>query len=167
MEARMHCESCGPKDMTSNKLGAGCVDAVAGNSVVTEAGNEPTILLVEDEDFVREATAEILHFNGYRVLKARSPVEAIELFCKHRQEIRLLLTDLVLPGQSGQSLANYLQHLQPGFKTLFMSGYPERVLNRAPDREADGNCVAKPFSLECLLAKIRQVLFQEDAVHCD
>ncbi len=123
----------------------------------------PTILLVEDEDFVRQATEEILSCNGYRVLKARTSAEAIELFGKHRREISLLLSDFILPGQNGHRLAVYLNDLQPGFKTLFMSGYPTQAWGNCSILELKACYVPKPFSFELLLSKIQELLGADSA----
>lgn len=123
---------------------------------VTGATNNtsgPVILLVEDEDFVLEATAEALRGNGYCVLTARSAADAVALFSRHGSEVRLLLTDLVLPGQNGRRLASYLRDLHPGFRTLFMSGYPENAT-----KKHSGNYVPKPFSFALLLAKVQEAL---------
>lgn len=136
--------------------------AVRGSSERPRGAKPPTILLVEDEDFVREATVEILESCGYRVLPARSSAEAVELFCKHRQEIQLLLTDVVLPGQNGPRLASYLQTLGPGFKTLLMSGYPVQSVPGALRQNLSNDYVPKPFSFDLLLRKIRQMLPLEE-----
>jgi CheY-like chemotaxis protein len=115
-----------------------------------------TILVVEDEEVVLEAAAEVLLSAGYRVLKARTPAEAVETFCKQTEELQLLLTDVVLPGQDGRRLASYLGELRPGFKTIFISGYPENVITR---NASEGIFyIAKPFSLDLLVQKVQQLL---------
>ena len=81
-----------------------------------------TILLVEDEAFVREVTADILESAGYRVLKACSAAEALRVFRRYRRIVQLLLTDVVLPGQNGLDLANDLRATCPNLRTLFISG---------------------------------------------
>jgi CheY-like chemotaxis protein len=83
-----------------------------------------TILLVEDESFLREVTCEILESAGYRVLKARTATEAISVFDECRTIVRLLLTDVVLPGQNGRDLATDLRNVSPKLKIIFTSGYP-------------------------------------------
>src|SRR5579871_4247667 len=84
-----------------------------------------TILVVEDEDFVREVTCEVLISAGYRVLQARTATEAARLFSREAKGADLLLTDVVLPGRNGQVLARELTGSHPGLKTIFISGYPE------------------------------------------
>lgn len=81
-----------------------------------------TILLVEDESFLREVTCEILESAGYRVLKARTATEAISVFDECRTIVRLLLTDVVLPGQNGRDLATDLRNVSPKLKIIFTSG---------------------------------------------
>jgi CheY-like chemotaxis protein len=81
-----------------------------------------TILLVEDENFLREVTCEILESAGYRVLKTRNAKEAISAFTEYKTIVRLLLTDVVLPGENGRDLANELRSVCPKLKVVFISG---------------------------------------------
>jgi two-component system cell cycle sensor histidine kinase/response regulator CckA len=85
-----------------------------------------TILLVEDESFLREMTCEILESAGYRVLKAGTAAEAISTFDEYKTILRLLLTDVVLPGQIGTDL----RCVCPKLRIIFVSGYPENVVTR-------------------------------------
>jgi two-component system, cell cycle sensor histidine kinase and response regulator CckA len=89
-----------------------------------EAQGRETILLVEDEAFVRDITGEILETAGYRVLKARNAAEATGAFRRYKAIIRLLVTDVVLPGRNGRDLATELRKINPNLKTIFISGYP-------------------------------------------
>ena len=82
----------------------------------------PTILLVEDEAFVREVACEILRVAGYRVLPARNAAEAVPAFLAHREEVQLLLTDVVLPDRNGRDLAFELATLGHAFRIIFISG---------------------------------------------
>jgi two-component system cell cycle sensor histidine kinase/response regulator CckA len=115
-----------------------------------------SILLVEDESFVREVTAEILMAAGYNVLTARSAVEAVREFHQHKGEVALLLVDIVLPGKNGRDMAKELMKEEPKLKTVFISGYPEN----AREREFLRNTIylPKPFSLGSLMQKIRDVI---------
>jgi len=117
-----------------------------------------SVLVVEDEAFVREVTGEILAAAGYHVIKARSAAEAMVSFRQCNGKIDLLVTDLVLPGQNGRVLARELTALSPNLKTLFMSGYPDHVVARTCRGEATGTYLAKPFSVESLMRKIQEVL---------
>ena len=113
-----------------------------------------TILFVEDEAFVREVTCEVLRSAGYRVLSARNAVEAARSYDDRCGEIDLLLTDVVLPGDTGPVLARRLRRENPRLKVLFVTGYAEQM----GLREADAECLAKPFSTGVLLRRVRQLL---------
>jgi DNA-binding NtrC family response regulator len=115
-----------------------------------------TILLVEDQDFVREVTGEVLEFEGFRVLKARSAVEAARLF--HAGEVQLLLTDVVLPGRNGCRLAHDLVAVCPALKVVFISGYPENEIARHRLEEDGAMYLSKPFSVEGLMRVVRSAL---------
>ncbi len=121
------------------------------------------ILLVEDEAFVREVTGEVLRSAGYRVLAAKNAAEAVRLYSAHqdanRGEVELLLTDVVLPGESGRALSRRLQRENPGLKILLVSGYAEQLALSEAQRE---EFLAKPFSTEVLLRRVRQLLHRAE-----
>jgi len=127
----------------------------------TPAGEE-TILLVEDEAFVREVTGEVLRSAGYRVLMAKNAAEGARLFDMHRAEIELLVTDVVLPGESGRALSRRLRDANPELKTLLVTGYAEQLglLEAEPEE-----FLAKPFSTEVLLRRVRQLLIAAPCIH--
>ena len=118
------------------------------------AGAE-TILFVEDEAFVREVTTEVLRSAGYRVLTAQNAVEATRAYDVHRGAVDLLLTDVILPGETGRALAGKLRRQNPRLKVLFVSGYAEQMQLHAAGFE---ECLAKPFAGGVLLRKVKQVL---------
>lgn len=120
--------------------------------------HQATILLVEDEALVREMTSTILESQGYRVLTARDAQEATAIFGRYGRVVRLLLTDVVLPGQSGQDLASSLRKIRPGLRTIFSSGYPENAVTRQGVEKGSSLYLAKPFSAQDLLKKVSQVL---------
>lgn len=105
-------------------------DSVSFARVTDPQRSRGTILLVEDEAFLREVTCEILESAGYRVLKTRNAAEATSTFGEYKSIVRLLLTDVVLPGQNGRDLAHDLRSVCPKLKILFISGYPENVVTR-------------------------------------
>ena len=121
-----------------------------------------TILLVEDEAFLREVTCEILESAGYRVLKTRNAMEAAKAFRQYKTIVKLLLTDVVLPGQNGRDLANDLRAVCPSLKIIFISGYPENVVTRDGIREDGMFYLPKPYSLQTLTRKVRYVLEQKE-----
>ena len=120
-----------------------------------------TVLLVEDEAFVREVACEILSRAGYRVLKAGNAKEAVKIFREHAGEVHLLLTDVVLPDRNGRDLATELATLGDGVKSIFVSGYPENSITRRGLRQPGWFYLPKPFSVLSLLQKIREVLPHE------
>jgi len=117
-----------------------------------------TILLVEDEGFVREVTREVLRSAGYRVVEARNAAEAMRAFHRQREDVHLLLTDVVLPGRNGCDLAHDLRTICPGLRTIFISGYPENVVTRNGLQQCGWFYLPKPFSAESLMQKVSQVL---------
>jgi two-component system cell cycle sensor histidine kinase/response regulator CckA len=117
-----------------------------------------TILVVEDEAFVRDAACDILEREGYRVLRARNATEAQAAFHRQPESVQLLLSDVVLPGQNGPALAKDLRATRPALKTIFISGYPENTVTRYGLAAGQMSYLPKPFSAESLLGKIKQVL---------
>lgn len=117
-----------------------------------------TILLVEDEDFVRQVTAEVLRSAGYCVLSARNAHEAGELFDCCGGGIELLLCDLMLPGESGGDLAIRLKRRRPTIKVLFVTGYGERIEQA---QEEGFSCLPKPYSSAALLEQIGELIGSE------
>ncbi len=117
-----------------------------------------TILLVEDEKGVRELVAEMLKRNGYQVLKAADPVEALELSRRYVGTIHLLLTDVIMPQMSGRQLAEQLVPTRPEMKVIYLSGYTENAVVHRGVLEPDVEFLAKPFSQQALAQKVRSVL---------
>jgi DNA-binding response OmpR family regulator len=114
-----------------------------------------TILLVEDEAFVREVTSEVLRSAGYQVLAASSAVEAKSLFDACRGDLQLLLTDVVLRGETGRVLAEKLGREKAGLKVLLVTGYADEM---AGLEAGQMECLRKPFSTATLLWRVRQLL---------
>lgn len=112
---------------------------------------EPTILLVEDEAFVRDVTREVLQSAGYRVLAAGTAREAIAIY-ENDGNVDLLISDVVLPGETGPVLAARLQREYPQLIVLFVTGYIEQM------KIGEENCLAKPFSSETLVQTVRRLL---------
>jgi two-component system, cell cycle sensor histidine kinase and response regulator CckA len=121
-----------------------------------------TILLVEDEDFVRRVTCEVLRAAGYAVLSAKNATEALDTYDQQREVIALLLTDVVLPGESGRELARKLIRRDATLKVLFVTGYGEQITphaeNGAGPEAKNEELLAKPFSTALLLRRIAELL---------
>jgi PAS domain S-box-containing protein len=120
-------------------------------------GNE-TILIVEDEHSILMMSAIILSRLGYTVLQASSPAAAIALAKNHADEIRLVITDVVMPGMNGRNLANELSALFPELLFLFMSGYTADFIGHHGVLDGNVNFIPKPFTLPSLAIKVRDVL---------
>lgn len=115
-----------------------------------------TVLLVEDEEALREFTASVLMQGGYTVLPAERPDKAIEIANQHQGPIHLLLTDVIMPGMNGRELAENLAALRPEIQVVYMSGYTGFT---HPDLlDSSAILLAKPFTRETLLQKVRQGL---------
>ncbi|MBP2675783.1 MAG: sensor hybrid histidine kinase, partial [Deltaproteobacteria bacterium] len=117
-----------------------------------------TILLVEDEEQILSLAARILENQGYRVLAAGTPEAALQLAERHDGEIRLLLTDVVMPGMNGRDLQRRIEALRPGIRTLFMSGYTEDAVVHRGILDKGVFFVPKPFTVRLLAEKVRSVL---------
>jgi PAS domain S-box-containing protein len=122
------------------------------------AGGRESVLVVEDDEGVREVTRRILAQAGYAVLGAADGDEALAVATRHEAPIALLLTDLVMPGGTGPEVAARVSAARPGIRVLFTSGYADSaVLDRAR-LDARDAFIAKPFTSEGLLRKVRDVL---------
>jgi signal transduction histidine kinase/CheY-like chemotaxis protein len=117
-----------------------------------------TVLLVEDQDDVRNLSLRILEREGYVVLAAASGQAALTLATSHDGRIHLLLTDVVMPGLSGREVAEQLAALRPGIRVLFMSGYTDNVIAQRGVLDPGMAFLSKPFTPETLAAKVRDVL---------
>jgi len=125
------------------------------------ARGQETILLVEDEPSILELAATILERQGYTVLAAPTPGEAIQLSTRHPGPIHLLLTDMIMPGMNGRDLAKYLLARNPHLKSLFMSGHTADAIGHHGVLDADVSFIQKPFSISDLAAKVRETLDRE------
>jgi two-component system cell cycle sensor histidine kinase/response regulator CckA len=123
-------------------------------------GGSETLLVVEDEDGVRQAEVEFLSTIGYTVLSAANGKEALDQVRSRANRIDLVITDVVMPKMSGPMMVANLASLRPDLKVLFISGYANDTVQRkgAPDLARD--FLQKPFPLRSLAGKIREVLEQ-------
>ncbi len=137
--------------------GAGSVLSADGSSPGSAPGGAEVILLVEDDEQVRNLTEEILTGKGYRVIPASSGAEAVTA-AKNAGKIDLLLTDVVMPGMNGRELFSILEAEMPGLKVLYMSGYNDNVIASRGIIENGVNFIQKPFSVEAMALKVRRVL---------
>jgi len=139
------------------------VDAAPEAGVATPAltaslrGTE-TVLLVEDAAAVRSVTHQALSRQGYTVLDAPNGAEALRIAADHPGAIHLLLTDVVMPGISGRQLSDELTRLRPDTKVLFTSGYTDDAVVRHGVLESGIAYLQKPFTVDGLARKVREVL---------
>jgi two-component system, cell cycle sensor histidine kinase and response regulator CckA len=142
--------------MKDTQASSPTMSALAISGAIYELQASKTILVVEDDAFVRQMICEILKTARHRVLKGANAEEARNLFRQYGDILDLLIVDVVLPGESGSELAKDLVKLDPELKVLLISGYPKNL-------EWEGTAknqvfwLAKPFSSESLVRKIWQV----------
>jgi PAS domain S-box-containing protein len=117
-----------------------------------------TVLVVEDEEALREVTRRILARHGYEVISAANGKEAIDLIARYDGPLDLLLTDVVMPEMLGERVADEVQQLRPDIQVVFMSGYAEPILGARGALDEGVVLVSKPFSETELLTKIRDAL---------
>jgi CheY-like chemotaxis protein len=121
-------------------------------------GGSETVLLVEDEDSVRELVRETLVSRGYKVLEAENGETGLRIAQAHQGAIDMIITDVVMPGMGGRELAKQVTATWPGIKVLFLSGYTEDAVVHEGVLEADTAFLQKPFTLQALSRKVREVL---------
>jgi two-component system cell cycle sensor histidine kinase/response regulator CckA len=124
----------------------------------TSPGGVETILVVEDQDAVRDIVALMLESNGYAVRVAAFPADALRVVEQEETHIDLLLTDLVMPGLSGRELATQIRQHRPEIRVLYMSGYPDHAATRNGRLDPGVPYLEKPFSEKQLAQAIRATL---------
>ena len=148
---------------TTFKIYFPAVSAAAEKAGIAEgpelslAGDE-TILVVEDEDSLRDLVVHVLEAKGYKVLSAVGGTEALSTFDKRNGAIDLLLTDVVMPGMRGQELAQRISQRSPSLPVIYMSGYTDNALMHAGSLPEGTVFLQKPFTPDVVLRKVREVL---------
>ncbi|HUA65420.1 MAG TPA: PAS domain S-box protein [Alphaproteobacteria bacterium] len=128
-------------------------------TAITVRGGEEGVLLVEDERPVRELVARVLERYGYKIFQADNGSEAMEVWEQHKNEIQLVLTDLVMPNNmNGRELAEKLWAQSPGLKVIFTSGYSADIVGKDFKLEAELNYLQKPYQPQTLALTIRRCL---------
>jgi PAS domain S-box-containing protein len=132
---------------------AGLVDAAR-----SQAGGSETVLLVEDEESVRQLVRETLELKGYKVLEADNGETALQIVTEYSSKIHILITDVVMPGMSGRELSARLCASCPQTKVLYLSGYTEDAIVHEGVIDPETAFLQKPFTLQMLARKVREVL---------
>jgi CheY-like chemotaxis protein len=125
---------------------------------VEKSDNFETVLVVEDEDIVRELVCEVLEHQGYNVLCARDGIEALNMAEDYDSEIHLLVTDVIMPHMNGHELAHKLTALRPDMKVLYVSGYSDNDIGDHGTLDPRFELLQKPFTPQVLARKIRDVI---------
>jgi PAS domain S-box-containing protein len=136
---------------------AAAVAATAKMAERSPTGTE-TILLVEDETSVLSLILRTLARQGYNILPAATPAEALQVCSSHPAPIHLLLTDVIMPKMSGRDLAERIQKLRPGIRVIFMSGYTTDIMEQQGHLPAGLHVMQKPFAGAVLAQRIRAAL---------
>ena len=134
------------------------LDQVVGRDAGQPTRGTETLLLVEDEARVRNVVAETLRLNGYSVLEAGEPGEAISCAHEHTGRVDMLLADVMLPGMNGPELARSIRRIHPEAKVLYMSGYTDNAIIHQGLLGSEAAFIQKPFTAEALLRRIRGLL---------
>ncbi len=129
-----------------------------GAGTVEAQGGAGTVLVVEDEEAVRTLACRVLRTKGYRVLEAASADLALAILGGATDPIDLLLTDVVMPGMSGPTLAQRLIGQHPSLRVLYMSGYAEEAIERQGSLPAGGDLLEKPFTADQLARRVRAAI---------
>jgi len=132
------------------------VNATGASSA--QNGGSETVLLVEDEESVRQLVRETLESKGYKVLEADHGESALHIVSRHSGKIDMLITDVVMPGMSGRELSAQLCSSYPHTKVLYLSGYTEDAIAHEGVLESGTAFLQKPFTLQMLARKVREVL---------
>jgi signal transduction histidine kinase len=127
-------------------------------SPVEKSDNYETVLVVEDEDIVRELVCEVLEDQGYNVMCARDGIEALNMAEQYDGPIHLLVTDVIMPHMNGHELAGKLSQLRPDMKILYVSGYSDNDIGDHGVLDPRYELLQKPFTPQTLARKIREVI---------
>ncbi|HEX6534444.1 MAG TPA: response regulator [Gemmatimonadaceae bacterium] len=128
-------------------------------------GGSETVLVVEDDEALRNLLVRLLSEHGYRVLAAADAESAMTLARLHLDEVRVIVTDVVMPGPSGRELADGVLALKPDLKVLYMSGYTGDALVHRGVPDPERAVLQKPFTTETLVRTLREVLDAPPAAH--
>ena len=139
---------------------SGITETIVDSTSMVPEGRGEVILVVEDDQHMREITQKLLEVIGYSVIPAAAPSEAIMLAKQYRDDIHLIITDVIMPEMNGRELVEILQDGQPSIRHIFMSGYAADIIIGHGVSDEKSNFIQKPFTKQSLAAKVRQILDQ-------
>jgi PAS domain S-box-containing protein len=131
-------------------------ESQANKNTLSVFGKE-TVLVVEDEEVVRNLVCETLNGHGYKTIEAKSPADCLKLVANNKP-VHLLLTDVIMPGMNGKELLQKLIARQPDIRVLYMSGYTNDIIVHHGVLDEGITLLRKPFTVHSLLQKVREVL---------
>lgn len=123
-----------------------------------QKNNEQLILVIDDEDMLRDVLKEVLEMVGYSALFARSGMEGLQLFKENQDRIRLVLLDVLMPEMSGLETHTAIKSISPDMKFIFMSGFPDKEALSLQELSEDYIFVKKPFSVQEIISQIKKLL---------
>ena len=118
------------------------------------------ILVIDDEEMLRDVLKEVLEMVGFSALFASSGKEGIQLFEENREHVQLILLDILMPEMSGLETHKAIKEIDPDMKFIFMSGFPDKDALSLQELAGDYVFVKKPFSVKEIISEIKQVLEQ-------
>ena len=121
------------------------------------------MLVVEDEEMLRDMAAAMLESSGFTVLKAKDGIEALEVFGKHQRKIKFVLTDLTMPRMDGWQTIAAVRRISPGVRVILASGYSEAQAMEGRHQELPQAFLSKPYDLEVLTSTLARVLTDQPA----
>ncbi len=133
-------------------------EAIAEPLQTLPVGKGETIIIAEDERQVRESMRLFLQKNGYKVIKAKNGEEAVSKFKENRGAVSLILLDVIMPVKNGREAYEEIKGIEPGVKTIFMSGYTDDIISQKGILEEGVDFISKPINPDTLMRKIRDVL---------
>ncbi|MDD2238210.1 MAG: ATP-binding protein, partial [Kiritimatiellae bacterium] len=136
----------------------GTLETFTEREATSPRGSGETVLLVEDEQSLRNICSVFLDAQGYHVLEAGSPSDAIERSAQYQGDIQLVVTDVVMPGMAATEMVRRIGAMRPGVKVLFMSGYTADVIAQHGVLEKNVFFIAKPFTRDEFACKVRAAL---------
>jgi len=138
--------------------GSGPSEGSAKEPGAAPAGGGETVLVVDDDPAVLQVASKVLSRGGYQVLEATSGADALRIAEEHEGQLDLLLTDVVMPGMGGREVSEAMAQRFPRVRILFMSAYTEDEVILQGVRVAEVNFISKPFTVQGLRSKVREVL---------